>query len=284
MLSKYRFLLLFFILIGLLSQQSYAQKKVSALKDLMQKEDYEGVIVLYDYNKDGLYTSHFNKTDEKVLPASTFKIFNTLLFLELGIVEDTTHTLPWNGKEYKHKGKKVPSWYKDTNLAEAFRNSTVWYYKALGNPIDFNTYKDLMKKNKYGKIFGRDREVIDFWNEGAKIGISARDQIRFLVKIFEDNSTFKTEHLEIVKELMIEDETDEYILRSKTGWTESPEGSFKNSVDLGWYIGYVEQKENSYFFAVRLEKPLDKRKRNFAEDRKRITKKALKKQFGIDVK
>jgi len=284
MLSNYRFLLVVFILSGLFPQESFSQKKELALKYFMQEGGYEGVILLYDYNEDQLFTSHFNKTNERVLPASTFKIFNTLLFLKLGLAKDTSYTLPWNGKEYKHKGKKMPSWHKDTNLAEAFRNSTVWYYKALSNPIDFITYKEFMKEHKYGKVFGRDRDAIDFWNEGSKIGISARDQIKFLVRIYENNTLFKTEHIEIVKELMIEDKTEDYILRSTTGWTESPEGNFKKAIDLGWYVGYVEYKDNAYFFAVRLEKPLDKRKKNFGEDRIIITKKALQHQFGIVIK
>lgn len=277
-----RFLL---ILICFVSTSSlFAQKKDPALAYLLQEKNYDGVIVLYDYNEDQLITSHFNKMNERVLPASTYKIFNTLVLLDYNIVKDTSHVLKWNGKEYKHFGKKVPSWYQDTNLAQAFRNSTIWYYKAMSNPFELKVYKKLMKKNKYGKVYGRAKDEVDFWNHGAKIGVSAKDQIKLLVRLQYFQMTFKPEHIEMVRELMIEEKTDTYTLRGKTGWTRSPEKNFsKTSTDLGWYIGYYEFEDNSYYFAVRLEKDSDIRKKSFFSDRKEIAKKAIKHAFNLEI-
>jgi beta-lactamase class D len=273
----------FLLLIAVIGNIS-SQKKELGLNYLLQEKDYDGVILLYDYEKDKLYTSHLNKTDKRVLPASTFKILNTLIFLDLGVVTDTSTVLEWNGKEYKHKGKKIEAWCKDTNLADAFKNSTVWYYKALGNPISLSHYKKVMKKNKYGKIYGRDKEEIDFWNKGNKIGVSARDQIKFLVKLRDNKLKFKVEHQNLVKDLMIVDSTKDYILRAKSGWTETEGSKFRGGLDLGWYIGYIEYVDNSYFFAIRLEKPADVIRETFSRDRIDIAKTALGHQFNILVK
>ena len=253
-------LILTSVVIALFGNCIFAQEKDLGLKYLLQEFDYEGVIMLYDYENDKLTTSHFNKSEKRVLPASTFKIFNTLMFLELGIVKDTSHVLKWNGKEYKHKGKKVTAWCQDTNLAQAFRNSTVWYYESLSHPISFSVYKKMMKKNKYGKVYGRDKDGNDFWNEGRKIGISAKDQIKFLVKLRDNKLSFNPKHMDTVKDLMVVDQTEDYIFRAKSGWTIGGGSKFKDGNDLGWYIGYVEYEHNSYFFAVRIEKEIKYRR------------------------
>ena len=273
-----------FVFVVLLANSIYAQKKELGLNYLLQEKEYKGVILLYDYEKDDLFASHINKTDERVLPASTFKIFNTLIFLDLGIAKDTNTMLKWDGTEYKHKGKVIKSWNRDTRLADAFRNSTVWYYKEMSESVDFTVYKKLMKKNKYGKVYGRDKNELDFWNIGSKIGVNARDQIKFLVKLKDYNLTFKKEDIDVVKELMIVEQTDEYTFRAKSGWTTSPGSRFKEGIDLGWYVGYVEYDDNSYFFAIRLEKEVDEKRPEFAQDRIDIAKKALSHQFGLEFK
>ena len=260
----------------------FSQKKDLGLDYLLQNSGYEGVILLYDYNKDEFYTSNVSESKKRTLPASTFKIYNTLMFLSLEVVKDTSYTLPWDGKERMHKGRVIPSWNKDTNLADAFRNSTVWYYKELSKPIELKVYNKYMKKIRYGRVYGRNKKEIDFWNKGKKVGISAKDQISLLVRIHDQKTNFKNEHVDIVKHLMIEEQTDDYILRSKTGWTDAPEVKFKAAKELGWYIGYVEYGRNVYFFAVRLEKPTYLVDENFGEARKIIGKKALAHTFGLE--
>lgn len=277
-------ILLFVFLMTNIVNPIYAQKKELGLKFLLQENQYEGVIVLYDYEKDDLFTSHINKMNERVLPASTFKIFHSLVLLELGVAKDSSTTLKWDGKQYKHKGKVIPSWNKDTNLAEAFRNSTVWYYKKMSKPIDFSVYRKLMNKNKYGKVYGRDKKGLDFWNEGSKIGVNAKDQIKLLVKIKDNDLTFKKENVDVVKDLMIVEETEDYIFRAKSGWTTTPDSRFKAGIDIGWYVGYVEYEDNSYFFAIRIEKKQDDKRKSFAKDRIAIARKALMHQFGLELK
>ena len=42
---------------------------------------------------------------------------------------------------------------------------------------------------------------------------------------------------------MIVEKTPNYVLRAKTGWAGS----------IGWYVGYLEQNDNVYFFATNLD-------------------------------
>ena len=73
-----------------------------------------------------------------------------------------------------------------------------------------------------------------------------------------------------MKNVMIEAKNDSYILRAKTGW------GITSTEDVGWYVGYVETKENVYFFATRLVKKGNDKKENFASLRKTITFEALR--------
>lgn len=281
LISITKFFALIFLFSIILPTSSFSQKKDLGLDYLLQNNGYEGVILLYDYNEDEFFTSNVSESKERTLPASTFKIFNTLLFLDLKIAKDTSYSLPWDGTEHKHMDKVIPSWNRDTNLADAFRNSTVWYYKELSRVVDLKLYNKYMKKIKYGKVYGRNKKELDFWNHGKKIGMSAKDQIAFLVRIHDQRTNFQNENVDIVKHLMIEEQNENYTLRSKTGWTKAPETKFKTPKELGWYIGYVEYGTNVYFFAIRLEKPTYLVDNKFGQARKEIGKKALSHMFNL---
>ena len=59
--------------------------------------------------------------------------------------------------------------------------------------------------------------------------------------------------MDIVKDILIKDKTDAYVLRAKTGW----------QGQTGWLVGYLEQNDNVYFFAttVVIMKPEDSKAR-----------------------
>ena len=73
--------------------------------------------------------------------------------------------------------------------------------------------------------------------------------------------------MQIVKEIMIVEETPEYVLRAKTGTSTT-----------GWYVGWIERDSNVYFFAVNIEfkKPF----RKFLKDRIPLSKELLK-HYGV---
>jgi beta-lactamase class D len=73
---------------------------------------------------------------------------------------------------------------------------------------------------------------------------------------------------------MMEEQTEDYTLSAKTGWTR------EGGKDTGWWVGYVERKGNVYFFATRLIKDRNTYNPDFAKCRKEITKTILK-QFNI---
>ena len=92
--------------------------------------------------------------------------------------------------------------------------------------------------------------------------ISAVEQIDFLKKVYAREYSFRPSSYEILKKLMIIEETPVYTLRAKTGWAQK----------VGWFVGYVESANDTWFFAMNM----DMAKIEDAPLRKEITIAALK--------
>jgi beta-lactamase class D len=51
-----------------------------------------------------------------------------------------------------------------------------------------------------------------------------------------------------MKDIMIIETTENYVLSGKSGWT------FRGEMNVGWLVGYLESKGKVYFFATNIEK------------------------------
>jgi beta-lactamase class D len=107
--------------------------------------------------------------------------------------------------------------------------------------------------------------------------ISPKNQVEFLIKVYTNQTPFSTHSTDVLKRVMITKEKDGMTLRSKTGWTRT-EGK-----NIGWWVGYVESKDNVYFFATRITTPLGTKNPNFSSLRKDLTRAALKMEFGLEL-
>jgi beta-lactamase class D len=76
--------------------------------------------------------------------------------------------------------------------------------------------------------------------------------------------------MELVKDIMVREQTPGYTLRGKTGWLNS------TKPEVGWFVGYLEQNNNVYFFAT----TIDMRKPEDAPSRIEITRRSLK-ELGL---
>lgn len=117
----------------------------------------------------------------------------------------------------------------------------VGYLWKLAKKIGREKYLHYLEACNYGNRQVNDEA--DFWNFGP-LAISPRNQIEFLVKVYEGNTPFSQRNIEILKRVMINEKNDKYVLRAKTGW-----GS-QNQKDIGWWVGYIEKNDNAYFFQL----------------------------------
>lgn len=227
-----------------------------------------GSTTIFDYNNKKWFFTDSIDAQIQTLPASTFKIINSLIALEEKVIQDENEVLKWNGVKRSLFGKEIPQWYKDTDLKTAYENSTIWFYVRMAERIGRNKYFEYLKESKYGNLNFSEKGT-DFWNYGD-FKISPKNQIEFLVQLYENKVSFSQKTINTVKEIMISENIDGYIFRDKTGWTR------KDGIDIGWWVGYVETPDNIFFFATRIKKEVSNINPDFSKARKEITKAILK--------
>ena len=137
---------------------------------------FDGSFVLYDLNNDTFYRYNKEVCSQQFIPASTFKIPNTLIGLETGVITGKDFELKWDGVK-----REIETHNQDQNLETAFKYSAVWYYQEVERRIGEERMKKFVDSINYGNKNiggGIDR----FWLDG-EIRISADEQIEFLKKI-----------------------------------------------------------------------------------------------------
>ena len=172
------------------------------------------------------------------IPKSTFKIPHALIALEERIITDEDQVIEWDGTKYD-----IQVWNEDQNLASAIRYSCVWFFSALTKKIDGSIYLEYLEKFGYGnrKIAGpSDR----FWLVGD-LRISAMEQVDFLKRFYEHQLGISDRSIDLVKKLILVEETDEYRIYAKTGG-----GNLENNRQIMWYVGFVEKEDQVYYFAM----------------------------------
>lgn len=254
---KQHILLLTLLALGLIACKQSANIEIrDDFKKYYEEFQVEGSFALYDKqnNKYTLYNQEQFK--QGFLPASTFKICNTLIGLETGVIKDENFVIPWDSVK-----RQNPNWNSDQDLKTAFKNSTVWYYQELARRVGAQQMKYWLDKANYGNA-DTTGGIDKFWLTGA-LRISPEQQIDFLKRLYDNKLPFSQRSLDILKKIMITKNTLDYVLRAKSGWCE------QDNKDLGWYVGYLETKDNVYYFSNCIQSA-DLNNKNFAKARLEI--------------
>lgn len=202
---------------------------------------YEGCFVLYNVNQNSYIRFNEQRCGERLSPCSTFKIPNSLIGLETGVIKDASHEYKWDGVK-----RPMETWNRDHTLRSAVRDSVVWYYQKLASEVGEQRMKEWIGKLHYGNedISGG---ITQFWLQSS-LKISANEQIDFLTKFYKNELPFSQRSIDIVKDILILSKSDRVVFRGKTG-----SGYEENVVTWGWFAGYVERDGNAFVFATNIE-------------------------------
>jgi len=213
-----------------------------------KKSGIEGSILIYDSKNNQTYEHNPQRNATAFRPASTFKVFNSLVALETGVIPDDVAILTWDGI-----GREFPEWNHDTNMRQALKNSTVWFYQVLARKVGHQRMQQFIDQVGYGnRQIGTAKDIDRFWLEGP-LQITPQEQIKFLQRLHRGDLPFSKRTMDLVKDIMVLEQTPDYILRAKTGWVRT------TNPEIGWVVGYLEQNKNVYFFAtnINISKPED---------------------------
>jgi beta-lactamase class D len=188
--------------------------------------------------------SRFN--DSIYLPASTFKIVNSLIGLQTGQISSDSMVIKWDSVVRR------PEWDKDLTMYEAFRVSAVPYYqevaRRIGKPVmehwlDTLGYAAGVKDTVY-KIH---TSIDSFWLDNS-MKISPAEEQGLVQKLYFDQLPFFKTYQEMVKRAMLFENEPNYRLAYKTGL-----GFTERGHSLGWIVGWIEENNHPYFFVLNIE-------------------------------
>ena len=228
-----------------LAESVFASEKFSIPEKSIQKHfaDHPGAFVMMNCKTHEI--SRFNESGckEKLPPCSTFKIWNTLIGIETREIQSEDELFyKWDGVQ-----RSIPDWNKDLTLSEAFKVSCVPAFQALARKIGADRMKQWIQKIHYG-----DENVsagIDtFWLPAVgrkNLLISPNQQANMICQLANGFLPFSEKSRSIVKEIIRVKRTEKGILYGKTGTGTSAEGKY----NMGWFVGYVESKQQVYAFA-----------------------------------
>ncbi|NQY79588.1 MAG: class D beta-lactamase [Candidatus Caenarcaniphilales bacterium] len=240
------------------------------LNKYFSKYRVQGTFLLYDQNKDQYFVYNKERAKTRLCPASSFKIFGTLAILDSEVIKNEKTVLKWDGTKHF-----IESFNQDLNLEQAYKYSAEWVYQKLIKEIGHSKMQNYLTESHYGnETIGE--KVNAFWLDQS-FKVSAYEQVEFLKKLDSNDLPFHQSSIDKTKTIMIHEHSDKYILRGKTGTTD------KGVEQMSWFIGYLEQNSNKYFFATNVYSPSEKEffKSKAVQARIPITKEILKTEFNL---
>jgi beta-lactamase class D len=225
------------------------------------KEDKRIAAIFSAYNVEGCFALMDNGTtgftihnlarfrDSAYLPASTFKIVNSLIGLQTGKISSDSMVIAWDGVV-----RPIPAWNQDLSMYQAFRVSAVPYYQEIARRIGKDTMQFWLDSMGYGAMSDADtvriRTAIDtFWLDNS-IRLTPDAQLGLVKRLYFNQLPFFRTYQEMVQRAMLMESNSLYRLAYKTGTGTAPNGN-----TINWVIGWVEENNHPYFFVLNTETP-----------------------------
>jgi len=213
-------------------------------------DGHDGTIVVYDKSADKYIVHNKKRSGVRYTPFSTFKIPNSIIALETGILADVEVVFPWDTTKYQSEAWWPAQWRDKHTMRTAIRYSVVPFYRNIASNIGEKKMKEYVTAFKYGN--GDISSGVDnFWLNGS-LSVSAMEQIEFLQKFYNNDLGVSERTIMLVKNILIQEETENYRISAKTGGGNVVDKD-NREMALGWYVGYIEKGKDVFFFAHNID-------------------------------
>jgi len=237
----------------------------TALRAILQEEGVSGTIALLREEEREVVCSDVVLCQQRVLPASTFKIANALIGLETGVIADADFVIPWDGVQ-----REFADWNRDHTLRSAIAASAVPYFQELSRRVGAAREAHWTRALVYGNgDTGSAARVDEFWLEGP-LAISAVEQVSFLRRFARGELPVSSRSLAVVRAILVLAEHDGTVLRGKTGWARPHQRD-----QHGWFVGFVERGHERAYVAVLVRPGPGQDDASFLSARRRVAEHAL---------
>jgi len=234
------------------------------IQPILDSAQVDGTVLIFDPQADVFYSNDFEWARKGYLPASTFKIPNSMIALETGVVESDSSIFHWDGTP-----RRMEIWEADLTLRQAFLRSCVPCYQEVARGVGVERMNEHLTKFSYGNML-IDSSILDvFWLD-SDFKITPFEQVDFLSRFYQEKLPIQNRTYELMRTIMVLDENESYTLSGKTGW------AIRNGNNKGWFVGFIEKGQNVYFFATHIAPHEDFNMDLFAKIRSQITMEAFK--------
>ncbi|HEV7600532.1 MAG TPA: class D beta-lactamase [Bradyrhizobium sp.] len=202
-----------------------------------------GTFVGYKIDDYLIIASDTDRSGQAFLPASTFKIPNSLIALETGVVGDPDKDIfKWDGVT-----RSIEAWNQDHTLRSAIAASAVPVYQEIARRIGaerMQKYVDLLEYGNRNIGGGIDR----FWLTGD-LRIDPIQQIDFVDRLRRGALPVSKRSQDLVRDILPVTKAGDATIRAKSGLL----GAELGKPSLGWLVGWSEKGSAQTVFALNLD-------------------------------
>jgi beta-lactamase class D len=220
-----------------------------------------GTFVGYKTDDYLIIASDKDRSGQAFLPASTFKIPNSLIALETGVVADPDkEVFKWDGVR-----RSIEAWNQDHTLRSAIAASAVPVYQEIARRIGVERMQKYVDLCEYGNrnIGGG---IDQFWLTG-EMRIDPIQQIDFVDRLRRGVLPVAKRSQELVRDILPVTMAGDATIRAKSGLL----GAELGKPSLGWLVGWAEKGGAQTVFALNL----DVREPRHVADRMRLAQQCL---------
>src|SRR6202048_4148287 len=203
----------------------------------------EGTFVGYKTDDYLIIASDKERSGEAKLPASTFKIPNSLIALETGVGGNPDKEIfKWDGVV-----RSIEAWNHDHTLRSAIAASAVPVYQEIARRIGAQRMQKYVDLFEYGNrdIGGG---IDQFWLTG-NLRIDPVQQVDFVDRLRRSVLPVSKRSQELVRDILPVTKTGDSIIRAKSGLL----GAVAGRPSLGWMVGWAEKGSEQTVFALNLD-------------------------------
>jgi beta-lactamase class D len=202
-----------------------------------------GTFVGYKTDDYLIIASDKDRSGQAFLPASTFKIPNSLIALETGVVGDPDKDVfKWDGVK-----RSIEAWNQDHTLRSAIAASAAPVYQEIARRIGaerMQKYVDLLEYGNRNIGGGIDQ----FWLTG-EMRIDPVQQIDFVDRLRRGVLPVAKRSQDLVRDILPVTMAGEATIRAKSGLL----GAELGKPSLGWLVGWAEKGGAQTVFALNLD-------------------------------
>jgi beta-lactamase class D len=205
----------------------------------------DGTFVGYKVDDYLIIASDKERSGEDKLPASTFKVPNSLIALETGVVADPVKDVfKWDGVT-----RSIEAWNKDHTLRSAIVASVVPVYQEIARRIGAERMQKYVNLFEYGNrdIGGG---IDQFWLTG-NLRIDPVQQVDFVDRLRRGVLPISKRSQDLVRDILPVTKSGDSIIRAKTGLL----GAELGKPSLGWVVGWAEKGTAQTVFALNMDCP-----------------------------